>query len=333
MNAVNFNFIKHGFITIGLLALPLLPSQVFAHGYVMEPASRGYACKVKKNSQCDAIVYEPQSVEGGNNFPQAGPADGQIANAGIALFKTLNEQSPTRWEKTKLSTGINDFTWYHTARHATKTWRYFITKQGWNQSAALTRNSFDLKPFCTIEGNYKQPTTQVTHSCPVPANRSGYHVILAVWDIADTSNSFYNAIDVQIDANNSTPPEPKPPVVKPTPTTPTPTPPVVKPTPPVVKPTPTWPTWSTPPVVKPTPTPSIPTPPVTQPTTPATSSAYQFVYPENIKEYKAGTRVLASDGQVYQCKPFPYSGWCTIQAPQYAPGTGSDWSDAWILKK
>lgn len=306
MNAVNF--IKHGFIAIGLLALPLLPSQVFAHGYVMEPASRGYACKVKKNSQCDAIVYEPQSVEGGNNFPQAGPADGQIANAGIALFKTLNEQSATRWAKTKLSTGTNDFTWYHTARHATKTWRYFITKQGWNQSAALTRNSFDLKPFCTIEGNYKQPATQVTHSCPVPANRSGYHVILAVWDIADTSNSFYNVIDVQIGANDSTPPAPQPPVVKPTPT------------PPVVKPTPT------PPVVK-------PTPPVTQPTTPTTSSAYQFVYPENIKEYKAGTRVLASDGQIYQCKPFPYSGWCTIQAPQYTPGTGSDWSDAWILKK
>lgn len=199
-----FNFIKHGLISITFLAMPLLSSTVFAHGYVVEPASRGYACKLNQNTQCGPIVWEPQSLEGPNNFPQAGPADGHIASAGKAQFKELDEQSPTRWIKTHLSTGIHDFTWYNTALHATKGWRYFITKQGWNQSAALTRDSFDLQPFCTVQGDGRPTTTEVTHSCPIPANRSGYHVILAVWDIADTTNSFYNTIDVDIQPTDST---------------------------------------------------------------------------------------------------------------------------------
>lgn len=313
------NFLKHGFVAVSILALPLIPAKVLAHGYVTQPESRAYACKLKKNNACGAVVYEPQSIEAPNGFPQAGPADGQIANAGNALFKELNDQSPNRWTKANISTGVNAFTWHHTARHATKTWRYFITKQGWDSSAALSRNSFDLKPFCTIEGNLKQPEIEVTHQCSVPADRSGYHVILAVWDIADTTNSFYNAIDVQIGSNGATQA-----VTKPTPTVTTP---AVTPAP-VVKPTPAP---APAPVVKPTP---APTPaPAVKPTTSvpaASSSAYQYVYPNNIKEYKAGTKVRGSDGRIYQCKPLPYSGWCATNAPQYAPATGSNWQDAWI---
>ena len=56
-----------------------------------------------------------------------------------------------------------------------------------------------------------------------------------------------------------------------------------------------------------------------------------FNYPDGIGGYQPGTIVRASDGNRYQCRPFPNSGWCN-QAPfYYAPGTGSDWSDAWLL--
>jgi predicted chitinase len=43
--------------------------------------------------------------------------------------------------------------------------------------------------------------------------------------------------------------------------------------------------------------------------------------------YKAGDRVTAG-GKTYECKPYPYSGWCTI-AGAYDPGTGFAWRDAW----
>lgn len=38
----------------------------------------------------------------------------------------------------------------------------------------------------------------MTHKVNVPTDRSGYHVILAVWDIDDTANAFYQVIDVNL---------------------------------------------------------------------------------------------------------------------------------------
>lgn len=57
------------------------------------------------------------------------------------------------------------------------------------------------------------------------------------------------------------------------------------------------------------------------------------VYPAGIGSYGPGTLVRgAADGLLYECRPFPASGWCN-QAPQaYAPGVGFAWTDAWIRR-
>jgi len=42
------------------------------------------------------------------------------------------------------------------------------------------------------------------------------------------------------------------------------------------------------------------------------------------------------DGKVYECKPFPYSGYCmqwNSASNNYEPGVGSNWQDAWVVKK
>jgi chitin-binding protein len=54
----------------------------------------------------------------------------------------------------------------------------------------------------------------------------------------------------------------------------------------------------------------------------------------SIPAYKAGTKYEAGDkvsngGSVYQCKPFPYSGWCSQAPAAYEPGAGYAWGDAW----
>jgi predicted carbohydrate-binding protein with CBM5 and CBM33 domain len=41
-------------------------------------------------------------------------------------------------------------------------------------------------------------------------------------------------------------------------------------------------------------------------------------------------RDIIPDGKRYECKPFPYSGWCNQSALYYAPGSGIAWTDAWI---
>ncbi|MBD8497234.1 lytic polysaccharide monooxygenase [Paenibacillus arenosi] len=193
-------FISCGAAVVALLAFTLFSQQASAHGYVDGPASRAYLCKLGQNTDCGAIIYEPQSLEAPKGFPAAGPADGKIASAG-GIFPKLDEQSSTRWAKVNISSGTNTFKWTLTARHSTASWKYYITKPNWNPNAALSRNSFDLTPFCDVPYNRTQPPATYTDTCNVPS-RSGYHVILAVWEIADTGNAFYNVIDVNFGGSN-----------------------------------------------------------------------------------------------------------------------------------
>ena len=56
------------------------------------------------------------------------------------------------------------------------------------------------------------------------------------------------------------------------------------------------------------------------------------VYPAGIGTYGPGTVVRGSDGKLYECRPFPASGWCNQAPAAYAPGSGWAWADAWIAR-
>lgn len=60
---------------------------------------------------------------------------------------------------------------------------------------------------------------------------------------------------------------------------------------------------------------------------------YHFVFPEGLATYEAGTRVLhPQTGEVYECKPFPDSGYCKQYLPTangFEPGVGHHWQTAW----
>ncbi|WP_055105622.1 lytic polysaccharide monooxygenase [Paenibacillus ihumii] len=189
-----------GLMILLSLIMVLFAEQASAHGYVDSPGSRAILCKNGQNKDCGAIVYEPQSLEAPKGFPHAGPADGKIASAG-GIFPKLDEQSATRWTKVNINPGPNTFKWKLTAAHATTSWKYYITKENWDPNAPLSRNSFDLTPFCSVDYGGVRPPFEYSDTCNVPA-RSGYHVILAVWEIADTANAFYNVIDVNFGGGN-----------------------------------------------------------------------------------------------------------------------------------
>lgn len=187
----------------GLLLALGLPLSAYPHGYVSSPESRSLLCKQGGNSNCGAIQYEPQSLEAPSGYPAAGPADGRIASAGLAQFAELDEQTATRWTKRPMKSGLQGFSWSFTANHATRNWRYYITRADWNPNVKLSRASFESTPFCQVDGGGRQPPSTVTHSCHVPA-RSGYQIVLAVWEVADTTNSFYNLLDLQFDGTPPT---------------------------------------------------------------------------------------------------------------------------------
>lgn len=182
----------------GFLLALLVPLSAYSHGYVSGPEGRSLLCKQGGNSNCGAIQYEPQSLEAPSGYPAGGPADGKIASAGLAQFAELDEQTATRWTKRSMKAGPQNFAWTFTANHATRNWRYYITRADWNPNVKLSRASFESTPFCQVSGGGARPPATVTHNCNVPA-RSGYQIVLAVWEVADTTNSFYNLLDLQFD--------------------------------------------------------------------------------------------------------------------------------------
>lgn len=60
---------------------------------------------------------------------------------------------------------------------------------------------------------------------------------------------------------------------------------------------------------------------------------YHFVFPDGLASYEAGTRVLhPQTEEVYECKPFPASGYCKQFKPDangFEPGVGHHWQTAW----
>ncbi|QEU94168.1 lytic polysaccharide monooxygenase auxiliary activity family 9 protein [Streptomyces kanamyceticus] len=188
-----------GLGTVGAFALSA--SGASSHGYTDLPASRQINCAKGVVTGCGSIQYEPQSVEGLKGFPAAGPADGKICSAGIAGFDQLNSPKTPgggAWPTTQVSGGQNyTFRWQFTARHRTTDFKYYITKQGWDESKPVTRASLDTTPFLTVPYNSQQPPASLSHSGAIPGGRSGHHVIVAVWTVADTTNAFYACSDVK----------------------------------------------------------------------------------------------------------------------------------------
>ncbi|TWJ15981.1 chitin-binding protein [Stackebrandtia albiflava] len=181
---------------------------VSAHGYTTSPTSRQLHCAQRTVADCGPIQYEPQSVEGPKGFPQAGPADGQICAGGNGGFAPLDNPRGGNWPKTNVTAGAQfQFGWKFTAPHSTSKFEYFITKDGWNPLDPIGRSDLELTPFLTVPFSGQPPYTY-THGGTLPSGKSGHHVILAVWSVADTGNAFYACSDVNFGGDPGNPGEP-----------------------------------------------------------------------------------------------------------------------------
>ncbi|WP_026924529.1 lytic polysaccharide monooxygenase [Glycomyces arizonensis] len=173
-----------------------MASPAWGHAYISDPPSRAANCASGAVSDCGAIQWEPQSVEGPKGFPAAGPADGSICAGGNSRFSELDDPRGGDWPATNVSPGSRTFTWTIKAAHATDKWEYFITRDGWNENQPLTRAALESAPIYTDYDGGARPPWSVTHNVNLPS-KSGHHIILAVWTISDTANAFYSCIDVQ----------------------------------------------------------------------------------------------------------------------------------------
>lgn len=206
---------------IGMASLASMAiQQASAHGYIESPKSRAYMCRTNVNNDCGSVTYEPQSVEytvtGRSDyngiactgpFTECGPADGKIASGGMSQFGELDIQTATRWGKSDIKPGLNTFTWHYSARHPIDYQEFYITKKDWNPNEPLTRDSFELVPLLHVDGGKQMAEVRTSHEVNIPADHTGYHVVLATWRVGDTDATFYQTIDVNIDGEE-VPPSP-----------------------------------------------------------------------------------------------------------------------------
>ncbi|TDE19723.1 hypothetical protein E1295_47565, partial [Nonomuraea mesophila] len=162
-------------VVVGLATTVFNTAPAFAHGYVNSPPSRQANCAQGKVPDCGPIIYEPQSVEG--------PKGLRSCHANLPQFAQLSDESKP-WPVASVG-GTATFTWTFTVQHATRDFEYYI---------GGTR-------VAVFDGGGRQPPPTVSH--PVDLSRfSGRQKILAIWNIADTTNAFYSCIDVNIGGGN-----------------------------------------------------------------------------------------------------------------------------------
>lgn len=183
------------------------------HGLVGSPPSR---------AQRYLAEWQAMGLEGGKFFPRtesgltdpfapddtpnvAPPPDGKIASAGHDFAAVLDEARED-WDKNPVQAGEPlVITWHFHAAHKTRRWNYFLTRPDWDPAKPLSRAQFEAEPFYMVQNSGQPhwsaddlvPEEPTTHTMRLPS-RTGYHVLLAVWEVADTSYAFYQVIDLDI---------------------------------------------------------------------------------------------------------------------------------------
>ncbi|MFD9425791.1 MULTISPECIES: lytic polysaccharide monooxygenase auxiliary activity family 9 protein [unclassified Streptomyces] len=170
MHAKRKTAVAVGAVLAPVLALSLPVSSAGAHGYISSPPSRQAQCAAGTVS-CGEIKYEPQSVEG--------PKGLTSCSGGNSRFADLDNDAKG-WRVSPVSRS-QSFQWTLTARHSTSTWQYYAGGQ----------------KIAEFNDNGAQPGATVTHQVNF-GSHTGRQKVLAVWNIADTSNAFYACIDVNV---------------------------------------------------------------------------------------------------------------------------------------
>ena len=206
-----------------LLALASVPVLSFAHGTMEVPVNRvlncynegaenprSAACKEAKNIGGTQAAYDwnaiSQNPPGDNH--QSVVANGMLCSGGNSKHRGY-DLGRTDWVSTNIvpdSRGNFEFVYRATAPHATKYFKFYVTKNGWNRNAALTWS--DLEEFAVVNGTPPLVDGRYKMTVKLPANKTGEHIIFNVWKRSDSEEAFYSCSDVKFAGNGGTPVDP-----------------------------------------------------------------------------------------------------------------------------
>ncbi|MDT0611387.1 lytic polysaccharide monooxygenase auxiliary activity family 9 protein [Streptomyces lancefieldiae] len=195
-----------GLAPLALTTLAAPPAA--AHGSMGDPVSRVSQCYAEgpespKSEACKAAVaaggtqalYDWNGIRIGNaaGKHQELIPDGKLCSANDPQFKGL-DLARADWPATGVSSGSYTFKYRVTAPHK-GTFKVYITKPGYDPAGPLGWGDLDLSaPVATVT----DPAASggfYTFSGTLP-ERSGKHVLYAVWQRSDSPEAFYSCSDV-----------------------------------------------------------------------------------------------------------------------------------------
>lgn len=203
--------------SFGLLSVEI----IYAHGSLTEPMSRSYYCRFMdspENPQSGAC-QEAKAISGttqlfydwmgilqanANSNHQNIIPDGKLCSGGdnkifangVPMMEGYNAQSDQwQWPATTVVSGESyPFVFKQHAPHATKYFKFYMTKDGYDPSQALKWSDLEDEPFCQI-GEISS-VEEVVHQCQMPLNKEGHHVIYTIWQRSLSPEAFYACSDI-----------------------------------------------------------------------------------------------------------------------------------------
>ncbi|MFJ5263039.1 lytic polysaccharide monooxygenase [Streptomyces sp. NPDC088387] len=202
-----------GVAPLALTALAGAPAS--AHGSMGDPVSRVAQCYAEgpespRSAACRAAVaaggtqalYDWNGIrigDAGGRHQELIP-DGKLCSANNDAFKGL-DLARADWPTTSVSSGSYTFKYRVTAPHK-GTFKVYLTKPGFDPAKALAWGDLDLaEPVATVT----DPAASggfYTFGGTLP-ERSGRHVLYAVWQRSDSPEAFYSCSDVSFGGGSS----------------------------------------------------------------------------------------------------------------------------------
>ncbi|GAA5201127.1 lytic polysaccharide monooxygenase [Rugosimonospora acidiphila] len=208
--------------TVVALAMP-----ANAHGALQIPGSRTWLCYedgltstgqiIPNNPACAAAIAQSGTTglynwfavlrsDGSGRMAGFIP-DGKLCSAGATNFDFSGfDLNRLDWPITHLTSGATiQFQYNKWAAHP-GTFRLYITKDGWDQSAPLSWDDFETTPFSSAPdppsiGDPGSVNSYYYWTGTLP-QKTGRHLIYSVWQRSDSTETFYGCSDVVFDGGN-----------------------------------------------------------------------------------------------------------------------------------
>ncbi|CAM5412187.1 Lytic polysaccharide monooxygenase OS=Streptomyces tendae OX=1932 GN=GUR47_34140 PE=4 SV=1 [Streptomyces tendae] len=203
-----------GLAPLALTSLAAAPAS--AHGSMGDPVSRVSQCHAEgpenpKSAACKAAVaaggtqalYDWNGIRIGNaaGKHQELIPDGKLCSANDPAFKGM-DLARADWPATGVSSGSYTFKYRVTAPHK-GTFKVYITKPGYDPSQPLGWGDLDLSAPVATATDPVASGGFYTFSGTLP-ERSGKHLLYAVWQRSDSPEAFYSCSDVSFGGGSGT---------------------------------------------------------------------------------------------------------------------------------